>query len=76
MVKFLLVIIVLGVAIYALVRLIQRRRLSKSTGPGPEPGPREMRRPSSPDDDPDFLRDLERKRRRRQGDQDSRPDGG
>jgi hypothetical protein len=75
-VKFLLVVIVLGVAIYLLVRVIQRRGLSTTHRPGPDPGPRAARRPVSPDDDPDFLRGLQRKRPRRQDDPDNRPDGG
>ncbi|HEX5862312.1 MAG TPA: hypothetical protein VFY58_10740 [Nocardioides sp.] len=57
MLKFLLVVIVLAVAIYFAVRVIQRRGLL--------PERRPEQRPFGPDDDPDFLRDLERKRRRR-----------
>ena len=57
MLKFLLVVIVLAVAIYFAVRVIQRRGLL--------PERRPEQRPLGPDDDPDFLRDLERKRRRR-----------
>lgn len=57
-VKLLLLVILIAIAVYLTVRAIQRRGIS--------PGPR---RPSSPprvmgpDDDLDFLRDLERKRR-------------
>jgi len=70
-VKFLLVLIVLGVTIYLLVRVIQRRGISSIRGRGTAPGPREWRRPVAPDDDPEFLRDLERKRRRRQDETDN-----
>jgi hypothetical protein len=70
-VKFLLVVIVLGVTIYLLVRVIQRRGISSIRGRGPAPRPREWRRPPAPDDDNEFLRDLERKRRRRQGESDT-----
>jgi hypothetical protein len=56
-VKFLLVVILLAVAIYFTVRVIQRR--------GILPERRSDQRPFGPDDDPDFLRDLDRKRRRR-----------
>jgi hypothetical protein len=55
--KFLLVVIVLAVAIYFTVRVVQRRGLL--------PERRADQRPFGPDDDPDFLRDLDRKRRRR-----------
>ena len=57
MLKFLLIVILLAVAIYFTVRVVQRRGLL--------PERRLERRPFGPDDDPDFLRDLERKRRRR-----------
>jgi hypothetical protein len=55
--KFLLVVVILAVAIYFTVRVIQRRGLL--------PDRRPEQRPFGPDDDPDFLRDLDRKRRRR-----------
>jgi hypothetical protein len=70
-VKFLLVVIVLGVTIYLLVRVIQRRGISSIRGHGPVPRPREQRRPLAPDDDAEFLRDLERKRRRGQDETDT-----
>ena len=58
MLKLLLFVILIAIVVYLTVRTIQRR------GIGPAP-----RRPSSPprvlgpDDDPDFLRDLDRKRK-------------
>ena len=54
--KLLLVVVILAVAIYFTVRVIQRRGLM--------PERRPEQRPFGPDDDPDFLRDLDRKRRR------------
>jgi hypothetical protein len=72
-VKFLLVVVVLGVAVYFLVRFVQRRggsvlhpgRPGRPPAPRPKPNPP---RPVAPDDDPDFLRDLDRKKRHRHQD--------
>jgi hypothetical protein len=64
-VKFLLVLIVLGVLVYLLVRLVQRGGFKPSSGrraTGPSRPP-QQRRMIAPDDDPDFLRDLDRKRK-------------
>lgn len=56
MLKFLLLVILVAVAVYLTVRVIQRRGvLPKKQQPPP--------RPFGPDDDPDFLRDLDRKRK-------------
>lgn len=60
--KILLVVLLLGVAIYLLVRVIERRGIAPRGGGGQTAGPRG---PLGPDDDPDFLRDLDRRRRRR-----------
>ncbi len=49
--KLLLLVVLIGVAIYLTVRVIERRGL---TSPGSPP----KRRPRGPDDDPDFLRGL------------------
>ena len=57
MLKFLLVVILMAVAVYMTVRLIQRRGIMPPTQRRSSP------RPFGPDDDPDFLRDLDRKRR-------------
>jgi hypothetical protein len=59
--KFLLVVILVAVAIYLTTRAIQRRGVA----PTPKPRPRRAEPPRfiGPDDDPDFLRDLDRKRR-------------
>jgi hypothetical protein len=65
--KLLLVILVLGVVIYVTVRLIERRRGNGGGGSTsrlmhPKSPPN---RPMGPDDDPDFLRDLNRRRPKR-----------
>ena len=67
MLKLLLVVVVFAAVTYAALRLMERGRASGSpTGPrraagGPRrPAPR----PVAPDDDDDFLRDLDRKRRK------------
>jgi hypothetical protein len=63
--KFLLVVILLAAAIYFTTRVIQRRSLF--------PERRPEQRPLGPDDDPDFLRDLDWKRRRRRKPEDPDP---
>jgi len=58
--RFLLVVILVAIAIYLTVRVIQRRGLA----PAPrKPKPKQPPRVMGPDDDPDFLRDLDRKRK-------------
>ena len=59
--KILLVVILIAVAIYLTTRAIQRRGIA----PTPKPRPRRSEPPRfvGPDDDPDFLRDLDRKRK-------------
>lgn len=57
--KFLLVVILIAVAVYLVTRAIQRRGLTPPQPMRRQPPPRVM----GPDDDPDFLRDLERKRK-------------
>ncbi|GAA2131290.1 hypothetical protein [Nocardioides bigeumensis] len=63
--KFLLVVIVLGVLVYLVVRTVQRGGFtSPSRQRPPKPSaPPQQRRMIAPDDDPDFLRDLDRKRK-------------
>lgn len=57
-------VILFAIATYFLVRLLQERGLAPQQGTKPKP----KRRPSpppkivAPDDDEDFLRDLDRKR--------------
>lgn len=55
-VKILLVVLLIALVIYGVVRVIEQRGLTAQR--------RQPLRPSSPDDDPDFLRDLDRKQRR------------
>jgi hypothetical protein len=63
--KLLLVVVVFAVVTYAVLRLLERRNESGSAAPGAGPrsrgtGPRQV----APDDDEDFLRWLDRKRRK------------
>jgi hypothetical protein len=57
--KLLLVVILVAVVIYLATRAIQRRGIA----PAPARRSTQQRRIIAPDDDPEFLRDLERKRR-------------
>ena len=62
MLKFLLVVALFALATYLLIRVIQRRGIlppSTARTKRPRPQPRMV----APDDDEDFLRDLDRKRR-------------
>ena len=61
MLKVLLVVVLFAVATYCLIRVIERRGVARPVVRRPQPRPRP--RPVAPDDDEDFLRDLERKRR-------------
>jgi hypothetical protein len=59
--KFVILIALLAAAIYHVVRVVQRGSLRPAPRrPRPDP-PRVI----GPDDDPDFLRDLDRKRKRK-----------
>lgn len=60
--KFLLVVVVFALLVYGVFWLIERRgrNASKST----RPRPAMPRRAVAPDDDEEFLRELERRRRR------------
>ena len=62
MLKVLVVVALFALAVYLLVRMLQRsgRGMPTSRPKSPPPAPR---RPVAPDDDPDFLRDLDRKRK-------------
>lgn len=73
--KLILLLLVIGVVVYVLVRLVQTRGRPFGGRPGPRPpvpgrGPGPSR-PLGPDDDPDFLRDLNRRRRKRDDTPDS-----
>ncbi len=68
MLKFLLVVIIFAAAVYLTARAIQRRGVVA-------PRPQAPRRPMSPDDDVDFLRDLDRRsKRKRKHPEDPEPD--
>jgi hypothetical protein len=67
--KVLMVVVLFAVATYCLVRVIERRGVARPVRRRPQP--RTEQRPSAPDDDEDFLRDLDRKRRHPED-----PDGG
>ena len=61
MLKVLLVVVLFAVATYCLIRVIERRGVTRPTirrSP-----PRQPPRPAAPDDDDDFLRDLDQRRR-------------
>ncbi|WP_110207916.1 hypothetical protein [Nocardioides daejeonensis] len=68
--KFLLLLLVIGVVTYLIVRTIETRGHPFRRTPGggfsrlPRP-PRRPSRPLAPDDDVEFLRDLNRRRPRR-----------
>lgn len=61
MLKFLLVVILVAVIVYLTARAIERRGVAPAPPRRPQPPPR----PLGPDDDADFLRDLDRKRKRK-----------
>jgi len=60
--KVLLVVVLFAVATYCLIRVIERRGVARPVRRRPEPRPE--RRPMAPDDDEEFLRDLDKRRRR------------
>lgn len=61
MLRFLLIVALFALAVYVVTRLAQRRGGARPQLPRrrPQPPPRVM----GPDDDDEFLRDLDRKRR-------------
>lgn len=63
MLKFALVLAVIAIGVYLLVRALEKRRRGGGGSPA-RPGPA---RPMGPDDDPDFLWDLNKKVRRPRG---------
>ena len=69
MLKFLLVVAVFAALVYALMWALERRRAGGSDGNGARPTRKRRNaapptRQVAPDDDEDFLRWLERKRRK------------
>lgn len=61
--KFLLVVIVFAALVYAFFYLVERARAGRSATPRGTTG-RPTPRVVAPDDDEDFLRDLNRRNRR------------
>ena len=61
--KLLVFLVLLAAVVYVLVRAAQQRGIRPQRRPAAPPP-----RPHGPDDDPDFLRDLDRKRRQADGD--------
>lgn len=69
--RFVVYLLLLAALLYAVFWAIDRRRSAGGPGSGSSsrpPTPPKPRGPVGPDDDEAFLRDLERKRRREQGD--------
>jgi hypothetical protein len=60
--KVLLVVVLFAVATYYLIRVIERRGVARPVRRRSEPRP-QQRRPVAPDDDDEFLRDLDRRHR-------------
>lgn len=58
----LIVVLLLGVLVYLTIRVIERRGKPRRRDEG---GGRTEPRVTGPDDDPDFLRDLDRRWRKR-----------
>jgi len=61
--KFLLVVIVFAALVYAVFWLVERRRGGGTGTPGRSTPPKPSPRSVAPDDDEDFLRGLNRRRR-------------
>jgi hypothetical protein len=59
--KVLFVVVLFAVATYCLIRVIERRGVARPVRRRPPLRPEA--RPAAPDDDEEFLRDLDRKRR-------------
>jgi len=68
--KALLVVILFALVVYGALRLLELRRGRRSGGGAPIRPAAPPRRPLAPDDDPNFLRDLEQRRRREQHERD------
>lgn len=74
MIRFVVWLLLLAAVLYAVFWAIDRRNSSGGRGGSggsrrPVSPPPRPRGPMGPDDDEAFLRDLERRRRREQGDQ-------
>jgi hypothetical protein len=63
--KFLLVIILFAALVYGALWLFEHYRAGRLSARRRTPSPRPLPRTAAPDDDEDFLRDLNRRNRRR-----------
>jgi hypothetical protein len=63
--KAVLVVALFAIIVYVAIRLVERRGAARSNR-GLPPAPTRPRRSVAPDDDPEFLREIERRRRREQ----------
>jgi len=59
--KVLFVVVLFALATYFLIRVIERRGVARPVRRRPEPRPQP--RPVAPDDDDEFLRDLDQRRK-------------
>ncbi len=74
--KAVLLVVLVALVIYALLRLWEKRKGARQPRRPQRPPTPGSRRVIAPDDDADFLRDLERKRRRdKRGEQPKGPQG-
>jgi hypothetical protein len=69
MIRFVVWLLLLAAVLYAVFWAIDRRNWPGGRAGRPKPAQPGSRGPVGPDDDEAFLRDLERRRRREQGDQ-------
>ena len=68
MIRFVVWLLLLAAVLYAVFWAIDRRNWTGGGARPSKPAPPRSRGPVGPDDDEAFLRDLERRRRREQGD--------
>jgi len=62
--KFVLVVVVIGLLVYGALRMLEGRKATGPSGPArPTRRPGPQRRMTAPDDDEDFLRGLNRRKR-------------
>ena len=68
--KGLLVVALMALLVYVMIRFLEKRRAARNrpSSHGPRKSP--PRRVIAPDDDADFLRDLEQKRRKQRREHD------
>ena len=69
MIRFVVWLLLLAAVLYAVFWALDRRNAGRDNTARRRTPRRDARGPLGPDDDEAFLRDLERRRRREQGDQ-------